>query len=267
MMKHLSSKSSGRGFTLVELLAVIAIIAILAGLLLPALGRSMEQSRRARCMSNLRQIYAGALLYAGDNEGRLPSTPVWSRSGHTRGFPNSFINDVTISGGGATGLGPSGWYQLLYSSRFVYIQAESMLCPSMKGATETWRLTNGNAVYVDYDYRYNTYDGYDGPGPATPPLPPSTLYGEAKKSLALFADSGCARRYQSGAKKGQIYTLNKEDSRDFSRRWAHEVGGNMVRFDGSGTFATNAVYLDADKGGWPAQYSATFKYYDESVIP
>jgi prepilin-type N-terminal cleavage/methylation domain-containing protein len=62
------------GFTLVELLVVIAIIAILAALLLPALGRSKEQTRRTVCKSNLRQFGLAVWLYANDNNARLPET-------------------------------------------------------------------------------------------------------------------------------------------------------------------------------------------------
>ena len=60
------------GFTLVELLIVISIIALLASLLLPGLTRAREYAYFTRCKSNLRQISIGFLLYAGNSNGRLP---------------------------------------------------------------------------------------------------------------------------------------------------------------------------------------------------
>lgn len=64
--------ASRRGFTLIELLVVIAIIAILAALLLPALSQAKERASRSQCLSNLRQLTMGSLLYAGDYKGTLP---------------------------------------------------------------------------------------------------------------------------------------------------------------------------------------------------
>lgn len=67
-----------RAFTLVELLTVVAIVALLLALLLPALGQAKEQARVAVCVSNLRQIVTGVASYAADNVGHSPS----SRSYH-----------------------------------------------------------------------------------------------------------------------------------------------------------------------------------------
>ena len=61
-----------RGFTLVELLVVIAIIALLAALLLPALARAKEHARRAKCVSNVKQVALGIKLWAQEREGHYP---------------------------------------------------------------------------------------------------------------------------------------------------------------------------------------------------
>lgn len=59
------------GFTLIELLVVISIIVILAGLLFPVLARAREQARTIKCLSNVRQITLGLIVYVGDF-GRYP---------------------------------------------------------------------------------------------------------------------------------------------------------------------------------------------------
>jgi len=62
----------GHAFTLIELLVVVAIIALLVSILLPALRSAREQSRRATCASNLRQIGLAYYNYATDSGGHFP---------------------------------------------------------------------------------------------------------------------------------------------------------------------------------------------------
>jgi prepilin-type N-terminal cleavage/methylation domain-containing protein len=62
------------GFTLVEMLVVIAIIAILAALLLPAIGAAKRKAQRTVCVNNLRQINLGIRMYADDSHDSSPST-------------------------------------------------------------------------------------------------------------------------------------------------------------------------------------------------
>ncbi|MFH1094553.1 MAG: type II secretion system protein [Candidatus Omnitrophota bacterium] len=62
-----------KGFTLVELLVVMAVIVILAGFLLPALGKAREQGRRTSCMNNLKQIGLAVALYRLDYNDAFPA--------------------------------------------------------------------------------------------------------------------------------------------------------------------------------------------------
>jgi len=62
------------GFTLLELLVVMSVIMILAALMMPALANAKTRAKSTSCLSNLRQIGLGMLLYADDHGGWLPTT-------------------------------------------------------------------------------------------------------------------------------------------------------------------------------------------------
>lgn len=70
------SREAGRSgaFTLVELLVVIGIIALLISILLPALSKAKETANRTACLSNLRQLSMGTIMYANGNRGCFPHT-------------------------------------------------------------------------------------------------------------------------------------------------------------------------------------------------
>ena len=70
----MSGPTKPRGFTLVELLVVVAAIGILTTLGLAATREVTEKSKTTRCLNDLRQIGTATQLYAGENAGRFPDT-------------------------------------------------------------------------------------------------------------------------------------------------------------------------------------------------
>src|SRR5439155_15313109 len=69
-----TTKKLRGGFTLVELLVVIGIIALLISILMPALTRARDQANRIKCMGHLRQILTGLIMYGAENKQALPYT-------------------------------------------------------------------------------------------------------------------------------------------------------------------------------------------------
>lgn len=68
----MKEKKQSRGFTLIELLVVIAIIAILAAILFPVFARARENARRTSCLSNLKQMGLGMMMYVQDYDETYP---------------------------------------------------------------------------------------------------------------------------------------------------------------------------------------------------
>jgi prepilin-type N-terminal cleavage/methylation domain-containing protein/prepilin-type processing-associated H-X9-DG protein len=100
------------GFTLVELLVVIGIIALLISILLPSLNKARETANRAKCASNLHQIGLAILLYQNENQQLSPRTimdlsgaptPIWGTATQVPGTadpfgtPNEGANNVSAS--------------------------------------------------------------------------------------------------------------------------------------------------------------------------
>jgi prepilin-type N-terminal cleavage/methylation domain-containing protein len=94
-----NSRKQRPAFTLIELLIVIAIIATLIGILLPALAGARESARTTKCMSNIRSIGTSLTLYADSNKGTFPhwsSWHVWGGNGTNGDDPGPGWTEMLI---------------------------------------------------------------------------------------------------------------------------------------------------------------------------
>ncbi len=88
----METAKTNRNFTLIELLITIAIIAILAGMLLPALNAAREKAAKASCAGNIRQLGYAVVSYAGDNSDYYPR----ARTGDIE-WPRTFVESKYLN--------------------------------------------------------------------------------------------------------------------------------------------------------------------------
>ena len=161
-------KSPRTGFTLIELLVVIAIISILASILFPVFARARENARRASCLSNLKQIGLGVMMYTQDYDEHYPLS-LWQVGGLS-GTTNQ-VQSPRVPGTPAAEFGGSGTYTFM-DFIFPYVKSLQLFeCPSFNNPYPTstsWKNPPS--------YSYNTFlSGYRQGASSYPSYPPLSM--------------------------------------------------------------------------------------------
>jgi prepilin-type processing-associated H-X9-DG protein/prepilin-type N-terminal cleavage/methylation domain-containing protein len=207
-------------FTLVELLVSIAVIAILAAMILPALSQSKQSAWRTQCTSNLRQLGMATESYWDDNKGNCFR------------YILGPTNYGQIWWFGWLGPGPEGQrpYDLSLGALHPYINNSRVrICPSLNCALAQFKFKADGTVF---SYGYNFFLSA---APAKPPV--STTKISHPTERVLFADAAQVNDFQAPASPSnpmleEWYFVDTNNTSYPNGHFRHNLKANVVFCDG-----------------------------------
>ncbi len=212
--------SKRTGFTLIELLVVIAIIAILAAILFPVFARVREKARQTSCLSNLKQLTLGVMMYTDDYDEVLP----W--------------DDLDYDGSGDDSYGDGTWRGMIMP----YVKnTQIFMCPSRTFETRAFDgRFDDYGMYAGYGINYAHYDW----GTHTPPYAqPLSCIQDASNCIILMESPGIHEVANPMGEDAVRWVPNAS--------WAvrHNGGANYSFCDGHAKWLKPSQ-LDPENGDW-----------------
>lgn len=243
--------SSRSGFTLVELLVVIGIIALLVGILLPVLGKAREQGNATKCASNLRQVALGVVMYA--NEWKVLPGPV---------IP-SVLDPQTVNRSPA--MLSSYYIARQWSSndllqKYVGKSEKIWLCPSSSELTANAMPVSATSPYrfqkLGYTYRINNQSTTNAPFFFGSHTNANTADEKRPKKLSEVDAAAKTGNDQYVKSHTDIWMVSDLDGRNFSTATSDDFGISLSSIAAeqrpyqpvhrsSGKPARNYVFFDA----------------------
>jgi prepilin-type N-terminal cleavage/methylation domain-containing protein/prepilin-type processing-associated H-X9-DG protein len=254
-----------KAFTLIELMVVVSIIALLAAMLLPALQRALEQTRRASCMNNLKGAGTALALYSQNNDNAYPMLPGTAWDSTIDG--TVWLSSVSIPTGIA-----SDWTVKRSVSSLVFMLIRNgeapklFCCPSdgnAKADTQTTDTNNAGALNWDFSCG-QTISGGAGSGTGTARNLSYSyacpIYGGAAPATDLNgiptnADSGMVvmsdrtpQLSNNAASSGLASTKGAFSGADGSNAWVSTITSNKLPLYNSQNHTSgemmNVLYVD-----------------------
>jgi len=228
-----------RGFTLVELLVVVAIICLLLSILTPSLARSKELVRRVICLSNMRVTIQACFSYAGAWRGSIPPSQAadGSLAAYSFDAKNSFTQPMQPMGVGLT-----------VTAKYLSVEQLPTLlhCASLDTRAATVWNTPYHSMNVVYSNWWNGIGASWWSDPAFQTRRCVTSYNY--RSASYWRTHNHIQLRSTTAATLALY-LDVADPR-FGGRYCHRDGHNCIRGDGSGRFVNilqtriEAIVLD-----------------------
>jgi prepilin-type N-terminal cleavage/methylation domain-containing protein len=228
------SRLARRGFTLVELLVVVTIIALLLAMLLPGMRQAVEAANRAVCMSNLHQVHVFGTAGAAANRGR---------------YPDLDLNGPTIIGGQTNWYMPNFNYNVDFNATMRAANKKFQFCPS-NPETEwhwvnqwPWGLDYAGAYTMWFGRSWHAYKEELGSLIAQPTI-------SASSSTAIFSGD-LIRKWENGWTRAGTYSAYIGQQMRINNHLAPDgtvAGGCVGLVDGS------VSWVNANKIDWTIYY-------------
>jgi len=243
LLELLRGKEKEKGFTLVELLTVLAIIAVLSAILFP-LGKTLQQNvQKHSCISNLQKIYHAVRMYYLDT-GTYPE-----RLAEIHGEELADLIDMGLAG---VPVDPNYAKSVINKKGIYPIFASELHCPANIEHPDPIKELNGNYYIDPFYFNYAVPDPYLGVWAyqrrRCDELNP---YYRGKRALAKKDECTCPQSPYGGEFKKQLYAKEPLSSTVITWCWAHD-GKYIVLFLDGHTEVREAseMYIPAVDGSW-----------------